>query len=300
MSEILIVDDSPFDRQMIGEFVSRSGNTASFAGDGEEALASIERKRPDCVLTDMQMPVMDGLELVKRIRRDFSSVPVILMTAHGSEDVAVEALQAGAASYVPKRRMTSDLSDALRVVLEAAASVHDRSEVRKILHRIEAEFVVGYETSSVRALVSYLQHDLVQIDFCDDTELIRVGTALTEALANAIDHGNLGLDSKLRELPGEVYRELGNERAKQPPYRDRRVHVRTIVTPTEVTYVIRDEGTGFDLAKIPDPTDPENLILPYGRGVMLINCFMDEVRFNDVGNEVTMIKRYGATAKDES
>jgi anti-sigma regulatory factor (Ser/Thr protein kinase) len=62
--------------------------------------------------------------------------------------------------------------------------------------------------------------------------------------------------------------------------------------------VIRDEGKGFDMAKIPDPTDPENLVLPYGRGVMLINCFMDEVRYNDVGNEVTMIKRYGSSRSD--
>jgi len=218
------------------------------------------------------------------------------MTAHGSEDIAVEALQSGAASYVAKRRMKSDLEEALRVVLEAAASVYERSEVRKVLHRIEAEFHVGYESGAVRALVSYLQHDLMRINFCDDTELIRVGTALTEALSNAVDHGNLELDSKLRELPGDAYRDLGNERAQQLPYRDRRVIVRTIVTPAEVTYVIRDQGTGFDISKIPDPTDPENLILPYGRGVMLINCFMDEVRFNDVGNEITMVKRYGSTA----
>lgn len=296
MSDILIVDDSPIDRQMIGDFVTRTGDTALFANNGEEALAAIEAKRPDCVLTDLQMPVMDGLELVRRVRRDFSSVPVILMTAFGNEDIAVEALQAGASSYVAKRRMMVDLGDALRIVLESAASVHERAEVRKLLRRIEAEFQIGYEVGAIRTLVSYLQNDLMRIDFCDDTELIRVGTALTEALANAVDHGNLELDSKLRELPGEVYRELGAERAKQQPYCDRRVTLRTLVTPTEVTYVIRDQGKGFDMSKIPDPTDPENLILPYGRGVMLINCFMDEVRYNDLGNEITMIKRYGSTA----
>lgn len=299
MTVILIVDDSPVDRLLIGEHVARSGATPSYASNGEEALEIIERDRPDCILTDLQMPKLDGLELVKRVRRDFTSIPVILMTGFGSEDIAVKALQLGAASYVAKRHLRADLSEALRTVLDAAAAVHERTQVRRILRRAELEFELDYEPGAVRALVGFLQNDLTSIAFCDDTELIRIGTALTEALANAVDHGNLELDSKLRELPGDAYRELGAERSRLAPYRDRRVHVRATVTPAEATYVIRDEGPGFDMSQIPDPTDPENLALPHGRGVMLINCFMDDVRYNAAGNEVTMVKRFGSKPSDD-
>jgi anti-sigma regulatory factor (Ser/Thr protein kinase) len=63
------------------------------------------------------------------------------------------------------------------------------------------------------------------------------------------------------------------------------------VSRTEAKFVIRDEGPGFDPSTLPDPTDPENLLRPCGRGVMLMRTFMNEVTFNDRGNEVTLIWR---------
>ena len=62
-------------------------------------------------------------------------------------------------------------------------------------------------------------------------------------------------------------------------------------TRTEATYVIRDEGRGFDPAALSDPTSPQNLDRLTGRGLFLIRTFMDEVRHNDVGNEITLVKR---------
>ena len=62
-------------------------------------------------------------------------------------------------------------------------------------------------------------------------------------------------------------------------------------TRNELKFIIRDQGPGFDVASIPDPTDPENLAKVSGRGLLLINAFMDEVRHNKQGNEITMIKR---------
>ena len=74
------------------------------------------------VLTDLNMPEMNGLQLVEAARGDFPAVPVVLMTALGSEEIAVEALQKGAASYVPKRNLAQDIADTLdRVVAVAQA-----------------------------------------------------------------------------------------------------------------------------------------------------------------------------------
>ena len=60
---------------------------------------------------------------------------------------------------------------------------------------------------------------------------------------------------------------------------------------SEATFTIRDQGPGFDPSSLPDPTAPENVGKVNGRGMFLIRTFMDEVRFNESGNEVTMIKR---------
>ena len=58
-----------------------------------------------------------------------------------------------------------------------------------------------------------------------------------------------------------------------------------------LTLVVRDEGDGFDISSVPDPTDPENLLRASGRGLYLMGTFMDEIIHNDVGNMVTMIKK---------
>jgi anti-sigma regulatory factor (Ser/Thr protein kinase) len=63
------------------------------------------------------------------------------------------------------------------------------------------------------------------------------------------------------------------------------------LTHSEATISIRDQGPGFDPKSLPDPTDPENIGKISGRGLLLIRTFMDDVRFNDTGNEITLVKR---------
>jgi CheY-like chemotaxis protein/anti-sigma regulatory factor (Ser/Thr protein kinase) len=291
MPTILVVDDNRVDLKLAGAVVEEQGSRAVFAEDGQQALKLLERNTPDVVLTDLQMPEIDGLTLVERIRNDHPNLPVVLMTAHGSEEIAAAALKAGASSYVPKHNLKAELAEALRTVLTAVEAEQDRDRVRNFLRQSDARYVLGCEHDGSTALVSFLQEDLARLHFCNSTDRFHVGTALAEALANAIDHGNLELDSVLRETDDFAYGKLRDERASQSPYRDRKVHVLVKLTPSQVTYTIRDEGGGFDPSTLPDPFDPESLLRPSGRGLTLIRTFMDEVSFNDDGNEITMVKK---------
>ncbi len=291
MKTILVVDDSPIDRRLAGGILEAENVKPIYAEHGREALEIWEQQQPAAILTDLQMPEMDGLELVREIKQRSPATPVILVTGQGSEEIAAEALRAGAASYVPKRNLKRDLPGALAIVLSAADAARRREQVQSFLRHSESYYVFGYEPEATRSLVSHLLEALAQMSVCDEAEWLRVGTALGEALTNAIDHGNLELDSRLREEDGNKYRTLGKQRAQETPYRDRRVHVTARISPTEASFSIRDEGPGFDPSNLPDPTDPENLVKPSGRGVLLIRTFMDDVRFNDAGNEITMIKR---------
>src|SRR5579871_3378868 len=118
---VLVVDDALVDRHKAAGIVAQSlGWRVVHAANGKEALAAVEAGRPAVVLTDLQMPEMDGLTLAARLHELYPFLPVVLMTAHGSEDTAVEALRRGAASYVPKKNLGHVLGETLQQVVAAA------------------------------------------------------------------------------------------------------------------------------------------------------------------------------------
>jgi CheY-like chemotaxis protein len=292
MSQVLVVDDSSVDAHLAGRLLEKGTDLkAVHASDGEEALSALSRGIFDLVVTDLLMPEMDGLALVEAIRVRHPLVPVILMTAHGSEEIAVQALQCGAASYVPKHTLERDLASTAETVLIMARARYRHHRLRERLTRLESQFELDNDAALIPVLVGEMSENLQRMRICEDAELTRVTIALGEALDNAMHHGNLEVSSSLREGDDCAYRELVAARRRQSPYKDRHIHVTARETRNEAVFVIRDEGPGFDVSCLPDPTDPANLERVSGRGLLLIRTFMDEVRHNPAGNEVTLIKR---------
>jgi anti-sigma regulatory factor (Ser/Thr protein kinase) len=214
------------------------------------------------------------------------------MTAMGSEDVAAKALHHGAASYVHKRSLAREVVRTVGSVLAVARALPQQERVLDCLTDDHLGFVLDNDPAVVPAVLGHLELVASLLHPRDRTDRIRVGVALHEALLNAIQHGNLELDSDLRQEDERVFRDLGEERRRRPPYRDRRVHVRATLSRSEAVYVVEDEGPGFDPATVPLPTDPANIERIGGRGLMLIRAFMDEVEHNAKGNRITLRKRY--------
>jgi CheY-like chemotaxis protein len=299
MATVLVVDDSPVDRTRAGGLLKKRPDLIPvYATNGREALELIAQQAPDIVVSDLQMPEMDGLELVEAVRSRFASLPVILMTAHGSEETAVQALRRGAANYVAKRNLAAELVGTVMRTMEVARAGRGQQQIQSFLTETQSRYELDNDLASIPPLVGQLESNLTRMRLCDETGLIRVAVALREALVNAIYHGNLELTSELLELDESAYAELGERRKDQQPFAGRRVHVLARETRTEVTYVIRDEGQGFDLNMLPDPTDPQNIHRRTGRGLFLIRTFMDEVRHNAVGNEITLVKWRDPPADD--
>lgn len=291
MATVLVVDDSPTDRHLATHLLTELGLDVVTAENGKEALVALEAQLPDIVLTDLQMPDMDGLALVTRLAKTHAAIPVILMTAFGNEEIAVKALQQGAASYVPKQNLNRELGYTIQSVLAIAQAQREARSIVGSMKRVESEYVLPNSLDGLDALIGHIKDQLRALDLFGDTDLLRVGTALYEALVNAIEHGNLELRSEERDQPSGSYRKLVDERAASPRCCSRRVRLITKLAHGEATFVVSDEGPGFDPSILPDPTDPENVGKVNGRGLFLIQTFMDEVRFNDTGNELTMLKR---------
>jgi CheY-like chemotaxis protein/anti-sigma regulatory factor (Ser/Thr protein kinase) len=289
MAVVLVVDDSAVDRARAGGLLKKgAGLVPIHASNGRDALAMIAAEKPDIVITDLHMPEMNGLELVEAIRRDYPGLPVILMTAHGSEETAIQALRKGATNYVPKRNLARELVATVQNVLDIARA--DRGG-QQFLLQTEARYEIDNNLRAIPALLEQLEIGVTRMHLCDRTGWMRIAVALREAVVNAIYHGNLELTSQLREDDESAFDRLAEQRLAEGAFAGRRVHVTARETRNDVTYVIRDEGRGFDPATLPDPTDPANLERSTGRGLFLIRTFMDEVRHNAVGNEITLVKR---------
>jgi anti-sigma regulatory factor (Ser/Thr protein kinase) len=212
------------------------------------------------------------------------------MTARGSEEIAARALRHGAASYVPKRDLAESLAPTvLRILL---GSQEDRAHSRLMHHleRSESAFVLDNDPALIGALVSHVQQQLRCLPLADETDRLRVGVALEEALVNACYHGNLEVGTAAAVADRRAYEELVERRRWEPPYRDRRIHVTARVSRSEAVFVVRDEGPGFDVARLP-AADVLSADHGAGRGVPLMRALMDEVVYNPAGNEVTLTKR---------
>ena len=132
---------------------------------------------------------------------------------------------------------------------------------------------------------------------CRSNDVQAISIGLYEVIANAMEHGNLGIDWETKNKALETQRldELIEERMKKEPFASRNVTIECLVDCDKATFIIGDEGDGFDRNSVPDPTEDENLSNPHGRGLFIISACMDKVSFNEKGNKVTLTKYFTDT-----
>ena len=290
-SHILVVDDSPTQLRQMQVLLEKEGYAVRVAVDGIDAMKAIQADPPCLVVTDLQMPEMNGLELVAAVKAGMPSIPVILTTSQGSEEIAAAALREGASSYVPKRDLVTTLVPVVQQVMAVNQAARSVREVAKFATESTITLSLQNDERLVPNVIARLELTLVELDLFDEGERMQIAMALDEALVNAMVHGNLEVSSELRQTDdGEPYTEMIRQRKLESPFKDRRVMVHLHASNQAATFKIRDEGSGFDVTSLRDPTNPENLERAGGRGLLLINAFMDKVQHNEAGNEITVIK----------
>ena len=179
MSKILIVDDEAGVRFSLAEVVRERGDEAVAVASGQEALAHVGDV--DAVVTDFMMPGMDGMALLQAIREKDASLPVILLTAHGSERVAVAAIKAGAYDYMVKPFDIDELALLLDRALEARRL---RVENRQLV----AERAMGRRIVGENAAMRSLFGAIARVADRDVTVLVRGETGTGKELVAALLH----------------------------------------------------------------------------------------------------------------
>ena len=115
--EILIVDDQPGIRLLLNEVFKKEGYMTHLAPNGIEALKIFDQQHIDCVLLDMKIPGMNGIDILQKLKEKNKDIPVMMMTAYGEQDLIDEALRLGASHYFTKPFNIFDVSNEVANVL---------------------------------------------------------------------------------------------------------------------------------------------------------------------------------------
>ena len=230
---------------------------------------------------------------MEQLHRVHPGLPVIVLAAPGNEGAAVEALRHGAVTYVSRSHLARDLVSTVNDVLSVAGAEQGHRRILDCFTSSVTEFSLENDPSLTEPLIGFLLESLARVGLCDESRRIRVGIALQEALTNAMIHGNLEVSSDLRANSDVEYHRMVQARRLVPPWSNRRMQVTARESRSDAVYVVRDEGKGFDAGAVADPLDPAGLERPSGRGLLLIQTFVDEFTVKRTpagGAEVTLVK----------
>jgi anti-sigma regulatory factor (Ser/Thr protein kinase) len=263
-------------------------------GEADSQAAAFEllrRTEPLIVVAELVPSGWPGPDFFDALRERFPEVSVVALMTDGAEAATLRVLQRGVAGYASSAHLESELLEPLERVASAARASRDRRRLRSCLTNVALEFNLENDLQMVSTLIAEVQEQLALLGYADRSGRVRLGVALEEALLNGMIHGNLEIASSVKQQSDALYRQAIEDRRTRPPYRERRLRFRARMNRDKARFRVQDQGPGFDPQCLPDPTDAANLEKVSGRGLLLIQTFMDEVTFNRRGNAITMTKR---------
>ena len=259
---ILIVDDHDDLSSALSDVFGRTGYLVKTTESRAEAVELDQTEDYDIVITDLDgdraFPPKTSSDT------DDHCLPTAIEADDNFDRSHVKAFKVCATNYRRDEYDEDELRNLFETVLNYKAQfVDEQNLVRQIREKIE--FVFPSAITLMHSILDYLMKRVEKVGVINP-ETSNLFIALDEAFVNAVKHGNKYDANKIIRVSAEV-------------------------STKEARFTVEDEGDGFDVNSIPDPTNPENLFKTSGRGVLFIHNIMDEVTYNERGNRLTMIKK---------
>ncbi len=296
-THILLIDDDAAVLEMVEMALSHYGMSVHACSDGLQALDRLQGPDApvfDLVISDINMEGLDGFEVIRRVK-DFSPhLPVVLMTGQASVDYAIRAIRLGASNLFVKPLAMREVVQSVFHLVDRHSDLRLAEDGLRGLVNERRHFLFRSDEMDVPSLTRHLTDRLIPMGFASQANIDVISMAIHEALANALEHGNLELDSSLKGdlfTEEDPYAKLRAARLADPQYRERLIEVRLAMDTERYQLEISDEGPGFDTSRLTLPPPGTDLAPQFGRGLPLIQLVMDEVHFNEKGNQVRLVLR---------
>ena len=296
-THILLIDDDDAVLDMVETALGHYGMTVHSCSEGGQALARLATPGApqfDLVISDINMEGMDGFEVIRKVKAIAPRLPVVLMTGQASVDYAIRAMRLGASNLFMKPLAMRELVQAVFHLVDLHREQCLAEDGLRGLVNERRHFLFRSDELDVPSLLRHLTDRLIPMGFASPANIDVIAMAIHEALANALEHGNLELDSSLKGdlfTAEDPYTKLRVARMADPRYAERLIEVRLALDTERFELEISDEGPGFDTSRLTLPPPGSDLAPHFGRGLPLIQLVMDEVHFNEKGNQVRLVLR---------
>jgi CheY-like chemotaxis protein len=274
---VLVVEDSRTMQAFLLNLLKKEDYEVVLANDGETGVecfqqSLVEGNPFDIVMTDIVMPGLSGLDVLKRIKTLNHDTIVVVLTSDANVDTAIEALNAGANNFLHKPPNSEEILNVMWRATKHREIFLENEELTPFMER-----TIQIEIPSQLRFIKGIAHNIIadaKLMGYDENDLRdKIPVTVDEAVTNAIKHGN-----KFQE--------------------EKHVSIEVSINTDRIKIVVADEGDGFDVNAVPDPTDPTNFLKPSGRGILFMTIGMDDVRYNAKGNMLTLIK-YRVSPNDD-
>ncbi|MAI73041.1 MAG: hypothetical protein CMM01_19340 [Rhodopirellula sp.] len=295
MATILLAEDSSTHTALMRSLLEQDGHRVECVVDGQLAWEAVQASRPDLLVTDLRMPELNGCELIEKVIGEALDLPCIVVTARGSEGLAVDALAVGAVNFVPKNSLQKLLSHVVRQTLSMAEVNAIFRDFSGHLENPEFSLELPNDIAAIEPTVLYVIQTLAAATGLSTVQRIRVGAALSSGLFNAMCYGNLEIKDEdpvvSRMFAGdECKNDELRERAVHEPYCERKVHLRVSVSTVDTRFLISHDGPGRLTRLTPAPGTSESFEIEQCRGFVLMTSFMDDIIFQSGNSSVVLVK----------
>ena len=287
---ILIADDTVEVLEFLKDFFVKADHCVFCASDGEKALKILNKEEINGIFCALTMPKLGGLELLQEVKSANSRRPLVMLCPPNDGENALNAIQLGASDYLIKPINVLELQRTLDRVATLNEGFHFSAYALDHLLQETRTLEIGNDFDGLNRVIAFMTQDLPSYGILKHEQLFRMNMLLKEAIENAIFHGNLDLSSEKRSENPKLFYEKAMQRREADPFQNRKVTLQYDISRNSAKYVVRDEGKGFAHSELLDASNPDNLLRIEGRGLIMIMNFMDEVFWNDRGNEVTMVR----------
>lgn len=290
--KVLIVEDDFISKEYLKEIVLAQGYESRTAENGRMGLELYKSFKPDIILSDIQMPIMNGLEMLEEIRRERSDAIVVMLTAFGSEEYAVQSFLKGANNYLKKPVFHKDILLLLKRYENELNSRAKNEGMPGIVIRRECTIKFKSRIEYIPKIVSQLIEETG--NKFSDTAITEIEIGLNELIMNAIEHGNLEITQteKSKALEEGLLPVLYAQKQSDPRLEERLVTVDFKTNQTFAEWIIIDQGAGFNWTSVPNPTLGNHIHDLNGRGIFISKFQFDEMEYIGKGNIVRLRKNF--------